>query len=253
MKRSHFFGIGLFILIIAFIATYFAFMATHGQICAQGVDEKESYCTAYCFSSFAPRFWLRFFDLYNGLIQGLAAIAVCWFTYWLMRIAKKQAEISSNQVSLQKAQFIRDHRPKLIVRNIFFAQGGPDGDAFCYSLINVGGSKATLVESIVIAEIMEDKNARPYSSVGHNQLGAVTFEAGERRDFTLPDKIDAGLHVRFGKNIDKSFGSPIRTLYISGSFCYMDEMLTARESTFVRRYKDGVFERTGNSDHEYCD
>lgn len=174
LKTKTIFVFSAIFLCLTFIALV-AFWSTDGKICAQGINEKEPNCTTYDVCSYIPFFWLRFLDLYNGLIQGLAAIAVGGFTYWLMVIARNQKDISSAQVEIMNSGLIEtvksanaaveqsnllrtdyvSQNPARLKVSKLWCNSFPHGKGAMPSLVqfeakNVGGSNAIIISTWIV-------------------------------------------------------------------------------------------------------
>jgi hypothetical protein len=87
-----------------FIFAYFEYSVGHGAINTYSSITQDKQWTKHCFPAFAFWYAINLLNVYNGLIQGIAAIAVFAFTVLLWRVADKQREISKAQEELMKKQ-----------------------------------------------------------------------------------------------------------------------------------------------------
>jgi hypothetical protein len=92
--------------------------------------------------------------------------------------AKEAADAAQEQTRLARAEFIATHRPRVILREVYFAD-----DKIWFRLVNTGDGKATIVESWLMIETPIVKSAlRPLLSTGHNDLGRLVLVGGEMKE-----------------------------------------------------------------------
>jgi hypothetical protein len=188
---------------------------------------------------------------------------VAFFTFWLVCATGVLAVVSVfqgwmlvQQTELGRAEFIATQRPKLIVRAVYIE---PNVNGFIqYSIVNIGGSRATIIESWILAEIISSRGA-PQSLLptGHSDLGRLTFAPGEFRDLSyLINDGTVQLMLRLPNNrFDFNESQPGGDLYFSGALVYEDDVGNRRRSVFRRKWDMGGkgFLRVADPDLEYAD
>jgi len=177
------------------------------------------------------------------LTLALMAATVLQFgaVFWQGILFRRQTGLVKKQIELAREEFISTHRPKMIMRDA--SRLWESGESiFIYSLVNIGGTSAEIVESWIFEEVVHEntpiRNARP---LGHSDLGSIRFAAGQSRDFRFTNK------MRCPGADDKL------ALYFAGSIRFKDDLGNLRSTIFRRKF-DGIrFFESGNLDHEYSD
>jgi hypothetical protein len=188
--------------------------------------------------------------------------AIARYNFWLMIFTGVLAvativlgTITGFQLRLARAELIQTHRPRIILRDVWLEK---DKGEILYMLINVGGTKATIVESWVLAEFIQKGGAiRPLRSYGHDDLGKLTFAAGEMKDLTyrIPSGIAAYIRFPDMMRIGVEDKPPmIGHFYFTGAILYSDDAGNKRRSVFRRRW-DTLWEgfHGPEEDQEYAD
>jgi hypothetical protein len=161
-------------------------------------------------------------------------------------ISGRQTDIQEKRKEISRLEFFATHRPHIIMRNASVIKENLESKIL-YTLVNTGGSDATITESWVITEVVSPvQPIRNLRCAGHNDLGAIELKAGEDRDFTHTVSEDNCFDLGFTDGENDRF-------YFTGSIRYHDPMGTMRTSVFRRRYKNGNFSRSDDQDHEYAD
>lgn len=165
---------------------------------------------------------LRLIDRHNGFFAALAAIVVSAFTFtlWiatnrlgnaaerqiteaeeLRKIAEQQtiliriqADILEKHKEISRLQVIKEHRPRLIVRNIIIANRTVAGTFFsgihldgrCF-VQNTGGMSTTIIESHleIYGSQMGLPMESPYERKPPNNVISGKFNIGESRAFVF--------------------------------------------------------------------
>ena len=159
------------------------------------------------------------------------------------------------QIRLARAEFIQTHRPQIILRDVWMENNKQE---ILYILVNIGGTKATVVESWILAEfIPRGRFIRPLRSYGHDDLGRLTFAAGEMKDLTyrVPGEISAYIMFPDAMRIGAENEPPmIGHFYFTGTILYSDDAGNKRRSVFRRRW-DSLSEGFDRADPdlEYAD
>jgi hypothetical protein len=132
-----------------------------------------------------------------------------------------------------------------------------DGREILYMLVNSGGTRGKIVESWIFTEFVPpDQPVRNLRSYGHDDLGQITFAAGEMRDLKYPLNADFGwdiaLHSAAAGQIDEA---KAWSLYFTGAVLYSDDLGHLRRSVFRRKWDHdrGGFYRVDDLDQEYAD
>jgi hypothetical protein len=224
------------------------------------------------------------------VISALATIAIALFTVTLARAttglktsadqqiaeAKALREIAGQQTAIQGLQaditvkqhgvglqqFFAEHRPRVVLKDVFFSAEGEFGTV-TFELANIGGSEARVTGGFVAIGFVTDQ--RQFKSMTEGSLDSVDrarLEAGELRQFARDVPHEVQYHMRFpnaARMRDPGNPKPLGKLYFFGSLLYVDgrgeEFGTVRMSVFRREWhpEEGAFCRTNNPDHEYAD
>jgi hypothetical protein len=230
-------------------------------------------------------------DKYQGAIAAIATAIVAIFTFalWqsthkLWRAGEKQSEIAASMssaarlqadimckqldiISIQKdisrLQFFADHRPKLIVRDVFFSKPG-QFDVLIFELANAGGSVARIIGGFVAVNFVSDQ--RQFKSPDGGSLCSILqaeIKDGQLRPFSVAVPDDVQFRLRWPessrlRSLDDTM-PPAGDIYFFGILAYVDgrgeEYGTTRMSVFRRKWdkSEVAFCRTGGPDHEYAD
>ena len=183
-------------------------------------------------------------------------------------LTAKQADLSEKQHGLAREQFFAQHRPRLLLKDVFFERG--QLERLTFELVNVGGSNAYIVGGFVAMGFVDDpRQFKDSREVDLDDLMNAQFSAGQLRQFSrpVPDEVQKQLTKM---NMEDMFpdsqkivnlDSPNaggRPVFFFGSILYADgrgeEFGVTRLSVMRRRLtKHLTFERTGVPDHEYAD
>ncbi len=186
-----------------------------------------------------------------------------------MLLTGQQADIQRKQHAVGRLQFLAVHRPRLRVRHVtitdethkiglptfFFSHGAPIKGSLV--VVNVGGTKATLVESryrIYFSKIGLPA-AAPYDESWHQLLlPEYEMDVGDSCATAIADTI-------LMEEVPQELGVPLRAferenwrIYIMGQIRYRDEDGHERFMGFCREGgKDGRFRAVDDADYEYED
>lgn len=279
----------LFVLFLGYvIAAHFEFVETKGQICTQGVSTEHAECAEHSQPAFIGLLALRLLDAYNGLIQGLAAIAVGFFTFILMRNARTQAEISSKQADVAEKQmqltgrqtdiiekqkeiarhdYLYTHRPRIRIRNVvvhpeqnpplaLFAPGHLVSGQFYIS--NIGSSDAVITAIGAWVEVLHKgrpervsslPTERPYEGKNPDTVN-VRLEAGGSYpiSFQSENVLPDGVYLLSHLPPDDWW-----KIYVMGFIEYSDGLKTPRRTAFCRVWSpiSGRFSAVQDTDYEH--
>lgn len=186
----------------------------------------------------------------RGLREPVAfyTLLLTLFTLTLAVGAATQSILIGRQIILLRDEFNATHRPKIILRDVaFITEGGED--RILFMLLNIGTSKAIVIESWILTEIVANGDySRNLRSAGHNDLGNLELVAGESRDLTIRAFDQPNVLIR-----RNPMGS--QALNFAGSILYADSAGHRRRSVFRRIYDAhrDRFIRTDDPDQEYAD
>jgi hypothetical protein len=185
----------------------------------------------------------------SSVITGAFTIALGISTIFLWRETRDLAKLG-------REEFVATHRPKLIVRDV---SAGGGSDQILYMLVNIGGSKATIVESWIHIEFWTDNiPIRNMRSHGHNDLGNLVIRPGDFADLTFSVPVEFSSYLLFGKNalrLEDIGRRQAGNCYFAGTVVYADDLGNRRRMVFRRRWDEvrGGFYPTGDPEHEYSD
>jgi hypothetical protein len=129
-------------------------------------------------------------------------------------------------------------------------------------LVNLGGTAATIVESWIFAEFVEENTRlRPLVPDGHYDLGQITLLGGESKNLRYPLRAGISFAIKWPatRRIGIDGQPPIfGQRYFVGVLTYTDDLKIRRRSIFRRRWDDDslTFVRLTpdqERDHEYAD
>jgi hypothetical protein len=182
----------------------------------------------------------------------------------------KQVDTMEKQKEIARTQFFADHRPRLLLRDVFFSR--PDNfEEVIFEMSNVGESMAIVTGGFIAVDFVSDprqfKEGRGRSLAPLDNAG---FKAGQLRPFGIRPNQDTQRGLEYwrdrdvtGVKADRRYGTeatvPVAPLYFFGVVYYADgrgeEFGTTHVAVFRREWdsSESVFRRTGNTDHEYSD
>jgi hypothetical protein len=190
-------------------------------------------------------------------LTAASTVVIAVFTIVLALVGYTQARLIRRSIDLARTEYVSTHRPRIILRDVHLI-----GEEILYMLVNVGDTPAIIVESWIFAEFVEDRTRlRPLRSFGHDDLGRLTFGAGQARDLTykLPDEISFAIKFPASRRIGIEGQPPVfGERYFVGALVYTDDLGVRRRSIFRRRWNDDslTFVRLRldeERDHEYAD
>lgn len=179
-------------------------------------------------------------------------------------LSEKQADLAERQHGLQRWGYLATNRPKLIIHRI--SLDGGNGDWFTpgskipkiqFSVANIGGSRATIIESnATFVKIEGHLPALPPYSMDIDTLKTTVREAGQSDP---PETLDI-VGVELVREIS-SWNNKILTntdnspYYFFGYIQYRDDVDIVRRMTFCRRYNAGTkrFIEVNDPEYEYSD
>jgi hypothetical protein len=198
-------------------------------------------------------FWcvVGFLQTYNGAVTAVATVFIGIFTLVLTIVSGGQARLTRQAIELANKEYISSHRPRIILRHVIF-----DAEEIVFWLVNVGDTAATIVESRLRAEFIEEgTRLRPIHSHTYNDLGPLVFEGGETKGLTYP--VSSGFSYAIKNPTTPSGMGGLRgSCYFAGSLIYVDKNRVKRQSAFRRRWDaEGMtFVRLQDErDQEYAD
>ena len=200
---------------------------------------------------FGATFWsvIAFLQEYDGAVTALATVAIGIFTFSLVIVTNRQARLTREAIAIARADLISTHYPRIVLRDAHLV-----ADRIIYLLTNTGAVKATVVESLVFDEFVEDgSRIAPLRSADHDYLGRLVFEGGETKDLT---RDVSSLSLTFIKS--RSVAGIRGKVYFVGALIYEDVLGIRRRSIFRRLWDDAslTFVRLPpdqERDHEYAD
>jgi hypothetical protein len=173
-----------------------------------------------------------------------------------------QNDIARAQQGLANAQYFSTHRPRVVIKNVFFADGS-DRLVLSIDIANTGGTKATIVGSwFCLASVIGEQGFRRQDVGGLRGIDGMLFGESQIQNIMrqTPEKVAEYIsRAGFEGLFPDDPSDPRGKLYFFGAIRYVDErgeeLGITRLSVFRRRW-DGLsasFKRTGNRDHEYAD
>jgi hypothetical protein len=112
-----------------------------------------------------------------------ATVALSVIAFLQLLVFGWQGRQLKRSVDVANREFVSTHRPRIILRDVWM---DPDKQKILYVLVNIGDTKARMVESLIHFELMHrDQLIRPLRSQGHDDLKKLTFAAGEIKDLAL--------------------------------------------------------------------
>src|ERR1043166_2203791 len=175
----------------------------------------------------------------------------------MIAISTKQDLRTRDALDIARAQFISAHRPKIILRDVHLI-----ADTVHYLLVNIGSTEATILESYVRAEFVEDRTRfAPLRTTEHADLWGIKFAGGEAKELRcpMPDEVSYFIKWRDARRIGTDTRAPmVGKVYFVGAIVYIDERNVKRRSIFRRLWDDAslTFIRLTpeqERDHEYAD
>jgi hypothetical protein len=189
-------------------------------------------------------------------VTAWATVVIGFFTVVLAFATIIQAAFTRAAIRLARDEFISSHRPRVILREVIW-EGHAD---IHYTLVNVGETRATIVESWVMVEFVRQGSAvRPLRSLGHDDLGRIVLAAGEMREFTcvVPGELRVAMMFPDTRRIGIEGREPVLgERYFTGTIVYADDLDIRRQSAFrrIRDDKSHSFVRLKEErDQEYAD
>lgn len=226
------------------------------------------------------------FDKASAVITAFATVAVACFTWTLYQsseklgsisgkasdIAEKQIAISGLQTDIQKKQhavsrlqFLAEHRPLLNVRHVYLtADMEPAGTVTFFiandiiygglSVVNVGGSSATIVRStyrIFMSQVgLPLRSPLDETYVSLLEKDSV-IERGQSVVLNISDRFTG---TRGAQNTIGDYCEAGWRFYIMGEIHYVDDGGAGHFMGFCReRHIDGRFRAVDDPDYEYQD
>jgi len=96
---------------------------------------------------------IHFLNTYSGAVTAIATVAIAAFTYFLIRVSSRQANLISKQIDLGREEFRATHRPKVGARGFNIAFEGVTGDHMhpcSFTIFNEGSGTAFIREINVV-------------------------------------------------------------------------------------------------------
>jgi hypothetical protein len=185
---------------------------------------------------------------------------VAYYTAWLTAFTGALATVGiaqgfliRDQIKLGRDEFNASHRPRLIVRDVFY-EAKEETQLVTFILTNAGDAPARVIESALAIELVGDGEfARNANPDGKSDLGSIDLAAGESvtkslapgtadRILMLPTNAYRGSRV-------------VGAAHFLGALVYADRDGRKRRMAFQRRHvrDDNTFRGIDNPDAEYSD
>ena len=184
----------------------------------------------------------------------------------------QQADILEKQKEIARLQFFAEHRPRLILKDVYFTQDR-NYKELAFEISNVGGSAARIIDGFTYIGFVTDlREFKTKPSGSLPEIPQKAMGAGEIRtcQLTVPQSIQGSVsNSRFRidfpdaariRNLDAPpEPGPAVDLYFFGLLRYADqrgeEFGAIRACVFRREWdvKSSSFRRTNNPDHESSD
>jgi hypothetical protein len=164
------------------------------------------------------------------------AVAVFTFmlvgaTVLLYRSGEKQIKLIGQRVDLSRDEYVSTHRPRIVLRDVYLI-----ADSVHYTLVNIGDTRAIIVESRIFAEIVESGNLFTLlRSTGYDDLGLLQIAAGESRENIYPIPADVNFWIKRPEARKPTINGEV---YFVGIIIYSDDISIKRRSVFRRRWND---------------
>jgi hypothetical protein len=188
-----------------------------------------------------------------------------------LKLAAGQLDAAEKQRGVMREQFFADHRPRLILRDVFFTF--PDNyDNLTFEISNIGESVAIITTGFVHLGFVQDP--RDFKSSVGKTLGPLIhagFKPGQLRPLGIGVDSNTTQSLEVLKSVTgdavrakairryKGGHVPSGHLYFYGMVRYVDgrgeEFGTEHLAVFRRRWSPdaGLFLRTSGEDDEYSD
>ncbi|MBS0273973.1 MAG: hypothetical protein JSR55_06135 [Proteobacteria bacterium] len=291
-SQKHPWLISLTVIVALLVLLFFGslFIQLTGNLCEYSEQAHKTECANHHIGPFALLWIIEIIDSHNGFVTAIATLVMAGFTGTLWRatieqgrlteraikvsekqiaLSEAQTDILAKQKEISRLQYFAEHRPRLILRDVFFSSPN-NWDKLTFELSNIGGSEAKIIGGFIEIGFITDE--RQFKDTAGRDLGRTSgavLGAGELRQFDkdVPTEIrdycalEEGFYGRFpdARRIvtDDARSTPSGTLYFLGAVTYVDgrgeEFGITRLSVFRREWKSSGFERTENPDHEYAD
>ena len=145
--------------------------------------------------------------------------------------------VTGFQLRLARAEFISTDRPRIILREVQLV-----ADTIHYTVVNTGDTQATIVESIIKAEFVENQTRiSPLRPSDQNDLGKIIIAGGELKVLTyqLPTEISFAIKFPMTRRIAIEDRPPMfGDRFFTGIIVYADDLGIKRRSVFRRRWDD---------------
>jgi hypothetical protein len=180
------------------------------------------------------------------------------FTGGLVVVGAAQSYLIFGTLRLARGEFISANRPRIILRDVHLI-----AETIHYTLVNLGGTPATIVKSWVFAEFVEDRTRFTplWPAAEDGNATEVRFVGGESKELqcALPAEISFWIKWPEARRIGIDGKPPLSgRVYFVGVLVYIDDLKIKRRSIFRRLWDDGslTFVRLTpeqERDHEYSD
>ena len=162
------------------------------------------------------------------------------------------------QFRLARAEYISANRPRIVLRDVHLI-----AETIHYTLVNLGGTSATIIKSWIFTEFVEKQTRfRPlWPAADDGNPTRLRFDGGESKDlqYALPNETSFAIKYPYAVEIaieDKPgfFGK----IYFVGALIYEDDLGMKRRGRFRRLWNPNslTFVRLTpeeERDHEYAD
>jgi hypothetical protein len=189
-----------------------------------------------------------------------------------LAIQGMQTDVLEKQKEISRIQFLAEHRPKLVLKDVYFS-GASDFGEISFEIANAGGVTALVAGGFIALDFVNDpREFKDFAERSLEPLDKHTgFLPGDVRPFAIRTSYQAQQRLITMKHALADETLQIATewaeeptwpetpFYFFGVIYYTDERgeeFGVRYATVFRRRwnpETGSFERTGNPDHEYAD
>lgn len=179
-------------------------------------------------------------------------------------ISGRQVDLLDQQKQIQRLQFFAEHRPKLVLRDVYLTDPS-SYDVVSFELSNMGGTAAKIIGGFVaFTRVSSERDFKDPKSWALGTASQSRIEPGEMAVFKCNAATGLATHLRYPGmdriiNLDDPDPPKLAHTYFFGVIQYSDErtdgQAVVRSTVFRRLFHQGdsLFMRTGNPDHEYAD
>jgi hypothetical protein len=253
------------LLLLAWLASWT--LGLSGQICNQQAATQQSECPSYNLVFVVLWHLIEIANWLSPALTALATIAIGYFTWTIWHSGEDTTKLVKKQADIAEAQHLAEHRPHLRVRHVFL--GTPQVPLHSPNInseisgglvvVNVGGTKAKIVDSRYLIHFARTQNGLPMHSPLDDSWTEIfarnssDLGIGESRSFGIVGNVSVE-PIETARSTFISFGNNEWTVYVMGQIQYQDDGENDRFMGFCRRWSgNGTFEAVPDPDYEYED